>query len=285
MLARFDPALVQLKGLTDQLAGDSEALAGLIRTAATTTTAIASRDPELRDAVSNTAVTLRAIATQNHALADGLTRAPAVLRQAGTTLADATDAVNALRPALRDVGPAAGPLIGLLGRVDRVLPRTLPVVAELRGDLPQLREAFAGLPRLRPPAVNAFESAATALRVSRPIVHAVRLYGADLLIGVFQGLFSVGGAGYDANGHYVKLNYTQPYQNTFGGVFAGLLADPLAPDLFNLRQRLLRRCPGGNTAPAPDGSSPWVLDSSLCTAAHDTPATVNEPPKSIVGAP
>ncbi|MDX6355984.1 MAG: hypothetical protein QOF98_2887, partial [Streptomyces sp.] len=50
-------------------------------------------------------------------------------------------------------------------------------------------------------------------------------------------------------------------------------------------QRLLRRCPGGNTAPAPDGSSPWVLDSSLCTAAHDTPATVNEPPKSIVGAP
>jgi phospholipid/cholesterol/gamma-HCH transport system substrate-binding protein len=277
MLARLDPALAQLNGLTGELADDRAAISQLIHTGATAAGAIASRSTDLRAAVANTAVTMQAIASERQALADSFVRAPAVLDQARVTLADAATALTALRPALRDVPPAAGPLAGFLHRIDSTLPAATPVVAQLRAELPALRASLAGLGPLAPPAVRALHSAAKALKTARPIVRAARFYGSDLLLGVFQGLAGVATANYDRWGHYARLEFTQPYQTALGGPLSSLLSAPLAPSLFDLHTRVLRRCPGGNTPPAPDGSSPWVPDPSICTPSQDVAAGVNFP--------
>lgn len=277
MLGEFDPALIELNGFTSQLAADRGAIANVIETGARTASALASRTPQLMSAVQNTATTLSSVASQNSALSDDFLRAPAVLNQARKTLADAGSTVTALRPALKDVPPAAEPLNGFLRRVDLTLPAAAPVVTKLRSEIPDLRSTFDGLTALRRQAVGALNSAAKALRLARPIVTVFRYYGSDLLLGVFAGLAGLATANYDRWGHYARLEFTQPYQSSLGGPLSSLLAKPVFPGLFSLRTRLLRRCPGGNAPPSPDGSSPWVLPSAICTASQDMPLSVDFP--------
>jgi hypothetical protein len=220
---------------------------------------------------------MNAIAGRRAALADDLVRAPAVLQQARLTLKDAGTAITALRPALRDVPPAAEPLATFLHKLDSILPQTTPVVAQLRSELPDLQSVLAQLQPLAPVAIKALRSAGVALRVARPITRAMRYYGADLIIGVFAGLAGNAAANYNRWGHYARLEFTQPYQTSLGGPLSGLLSKPLFPGLFDLRTRLLRRCPGGNTPPAIDNSSPWIPDASICTPSDDTPLSVDFP--------
>jgi hypothetical protein len=200
-----------------------------------------------------------------------------VLAEASSTLARARSAVTALRPALRELPPVAAPLGGLLGRITATLPQATPVIGALRAELPGLEESLLGLRRISTVSVTALDSAARALNVARPIVRAIRFYGADLLIGVFNGLLGVATGNYDRWGHYVRAEFMEPYQSLLGGPLGTLLSRPLAPSLFSLRTRLLRRCPGGNAPPAPDGSSPWIPDPSICTPSQDVPASVNMP--------
>ncbi|MHB8694441.1 MAG: MlaD family protein [Solirubrobacteraceae bacterium] len=277
MLGAFDPAMIEFNAFVGQLAYDRGAIANVIHTGAIAAGAIATRRSDLMSAVSNTATTLQALASRRQALADAFGRAPAVLDQARRTLADAGTAITALQPALADVPPAAGPLQRFLHAVDSSLPAAVPVVSQLRSQLPDLRLTLTGLNPLAPVAVKGLNSAGTALQTARPIVTAFRYYGSDLLLGVFQGLMGVAAANYDRWGHYARLEFTQPYQTILGGPLAGLLSKPLLPSLFNLRAGLTRRCPGGNAPPAPDGSNPWVLPSSICTASQDVPASVNFP--------
>jgi phospholipid/cholesterol/gamma-HCH transport system substrate-binding protein len=277
MLGEFDPALVQLNSFTSQLAGDRGAIANVIQTGASTASALASRSPQLTSAIQHTATTLNAVASQNSSLSDDFLRAPAVLRQARRTLADAGTAVTALRPALKDVPPAAYPLDGFLRKVDATLPAAVPVVSKLDNEIPNLRRTFDGLTALRPSAVGALNSAATALRAARPILTVFRYYGSDLILGVFAGLAGLATANYDRWGHYARLEFTQPYQSSLGGPLSSLLSKPILPSLFNLRTGLTRRCPGGNAPPAPDGSNPWILPSSICTPADDVPLSVDFP--------
>lgn len=280
MLGRLDPALTELNGLTADLAGDRADIGRLVATASAASTAIANRRRDLTAAVANTATSLGAIASERNALADTLQRAPAVLRQARGTLAGAGTALTALRPALRDVRPTAAPLREFLRRTTNTLPPTRRVVGQLRGQLPAVNQSLRGLRPLESRAVSALRSTAKALTTSKHIVRGVRFYGADLIIGVFNGVAGVAAANHNKWGHYAHIEFTQPPQSFVAGSLSGLLtAQPLVPGLFDLRTRLLRRCPGGNTPPAIDGSSPWVPDASLCTPEHSTPASVNDPPE------
>lgn len=277
MLQRLDPALVHVGGLTAALADDRSAITEIIRTGGIAAGAIASRQADLMSAVANTASTLEAVATERATLSDSIARAPAVLGEADLTLANAAKALSALRPTLLDVPAAAVPLRGLLARLDTTLSSATPVARQLRSELPSLRSSLAGLRPLAPSADTALYSAGKALDVARPIVRDVRFYGTDLLLGIFLGLAGTAPANYDRFGHYARIEFTEPYQTALGGPLADLLAKPLAPDLFDLRTRLLRRCPGGNTPPAPDGSNPWIPDPSICTPADDVPLSVDFP--------
>jgi phospholipid/cholesterol/gamma-HCH transport system substrate-binding protein len=277
MLGRLDPALAELNGFTGELAVDRTQLAQVIHSGAAAAGAIASRRTDLMAAVSNTATSLQAIANERAPLADALTRAPAALDQARTTLADAATALTALRPALRDVVATAPSLRGFVQRIETVLPAATPVVHQLRTELPNVDRSLAGLRPLASIADPALRSAGKALDSARPIARVARFYGSDLLLGVFAGLAGIATANYDQWGHYARLEFTQPYQTSLGGPLSGLLAKPLLPSLFNLRTRLTRRCPGGNTPPAIDGSSPWVPDASICNPSENVPAAVNTP--------
>jgi phospholipid/cholesterol/gamma-HCH transport system substrate-binding protein len=277
MLSELDPALIELDGLGREAAADRAALGELIRSASTAAGTIASRRADLTDAVTNTAALLRSVDSVRQPLADAIDRAPRVLAEASSTLARARSAVTALRPALRELPPVAAPLGGLLGRITATLPQATPVIGALRAELPGLEESLLGLRRISTVSVTALDSAARALNVARPIVRAIRFYGADLLIGVFNGLLGVATGNYDRWGHYVRAEFMEPYQSLLGGPLGTLLSRPLAPSLFSLRTRLLRRCPGGNAPPAPDGSSPWIPDPSICTPSQDVPASVNMP--------
>jgi phospholipid/cholesterol/gamma-HCH transport system substrate-binding protein len=277
MLGRLDPALVELDATAGEIASDRAALAALVPTASDAAGAIASRGTDLRNAVANTSTLLRSVAAARAPLADAIARAPGVLVQARKTLADARSAVSALTPVLHEVPPVTAALGPLLQRLASVLPEAAPTIGALRGELPGLAASLLGLQQIAGVSVTALHSAARALLVARPIVRAIRYYGSDLLLGVFDGLLGVATANYDRWGHYVRAEFVEPYQSALGGPLGELLSHPLTPSLFSLRTRLLRRCPGGNAPPAPDGSNPWIPDPSICTPADDVPASVNTP--------
>jgi phospholipid/cholesterol/gamma-HCH transport system substrate-binding protein len=277
MLGKLDPALGALDGFTSSLALDRGALGELVRTGAAAATAVASRGSDLTAAVTHTAIALGAVASQRQNLADLLSRMPAVLDQARGTLARTGDALTTLRPALRDVLPVASPLHDFLTRLDSVLPAAGPVVAQLRAQLPALNQSLAGLEPLAGPAVEALDTLGPAMQKLFPIAHGARFYGTDLVLGALN-IIGLVSPDYSALGHYAKANFVQSPQTLVAGPLAAALAGhPLVPGLLAVRTGLTRRCPGGNQPPAPDGSSPWNLGPTLCTAAQDQPPSVNFP--------
>lgn len=278
MLTKLSPAFAELGGMSRELVRDRKALAGLIDRGAVASQAIASRREDLTSALANTATTMSALASRRTELADSLRRAPAVFDQTTGVLANAGEAVRELRPALRDIPPAGEPLQGALSRANRIFPPLTDVAERLRVLQPDAQKSLGQLRLLGHVAPRGLGAAGFALRDAQPITRVLRYYGSDLLIGVFQGLLSVAAASHDRWGHYIKLEYTQPYQTLVGSPFLDQPLPPLASNLFGLRSRLLRRCPGGNVPPAPDLSNPWVLDSSICDPSHNAPASYNEPP-------
>jgi phospholipid/cholesterol/gamma-HCH transport system substrate-binding protein len=279
MVAKLSPTLEQLNGLYGDLARDRGALTRLVTTAAQAATAIASRRTDLQAALGNMTRSFGAIARERGALADTFQRAPAALAQARTTLAHTSGAVTALRPALRELRPAAPPVRGFLARLSSTLPAARPVVAQLNGQLPSLDRGLEGLGPLQSPTVGALRSTQDTMQHLRPLLRAMRIYGADFILGIFNGIAAVAAGPYNEQGHYARLSYVQSPQTTLSGRGASLGVGPqdLVPGIIGARTKQVRRCPGGNTAPAPDGSSPWVPDSALCDPNQTTSAEVNQP--------
>ncbi len=278
MLAQLDPAFAQLRGVTDQLASDRARIGDFVKTTSLAATKVASRRPDLEAAVENTATTLGSIADERAALAGTLEHAPAVFEQGGKTFDALATTMASVRPALREATPAGKPLDSFLGEMQTFLPRARPVAGQLTTQLPQLGSALRELPALRRPAVAALESTGTAFKDSKHILRGLRFYAPDALVGILNGLLTIGAGNYNKYGHYMHISFVQTPQDTLGTIFAGALAkNPLIPGLFDIRQRLLRPCPGGAAPPAPDGSSPWIPDRSLCNPEHNMPASVNVP--------
>ncbi|WP_320668723.1 MlaD family protein [Patulibacter defluvii] len=280
MLARLDPALGETARLFGELEADGDDVERLIVRAGDAASAIAARRQDLRRAVSGTARALGAVAERRTALDGVLRRAPAVLRMARGTLAGVSVTTARLRPALRLVPAAAAPL----GQVARALPPTLaratPVVGRLRRDLPAVRRTLLALPALRPSAVEALGRTRTALAAATPILRGVRYYGSDFILGVLNGLAGVAVGNYNELGHYARLEFVQNVQTLLGGALSSLVPALTGGGLLgpiNVRTHLDARCPGSTAPPAPDGSSPWVPDPSICDPADSMPASVNQP--------
>ncbi|EHN08751.1 hypothetical protein PAI11_44310 [Patulibacter medicamentivorans] len=166
----------------------------------------------------------------------------------------------------------------------RALPPTLtratPVVGRLRRDLPAVRRALLALPALRPSAVDALGRTRTALAAATPILRGVRYYGSDFILGVLNGLAGVAVGNYNELGHYARLEFVQNVQTLLGGALSSLVPALTGGGLLgpiNVRTHLDARCPGSTAPPAPDGSSPWVPDPSICDPADSMPASVNQP--------
>jgi hypothetical protein len=251
-----------------------------VQTAAVTATAIADRAPALRAAVSHTATTLAAVASERRALAGILTEAPAVLKQGAGTLRRLSSTAAALTPTLSDVPPAGQPLSSFLGALEQTLPRATPVARQLVSQLQPLSASLRGLRPLAPSTINALHATGPALRSAMPILAGLREYGPDFLLGVINGLAGISSGNYDQAGHYVRLEFAQPFQTFLGGT-AGTVLGPvlhsLGAGIFGLRTHVSAICPGGNEPPAADGSSPWIPNRTICNPADDMKASVNRP--------
>ena len=278
MLAELDPALGQLDGFTGQLALDRPLLSELVRTGAAASTAIASRQDDLRATFGHMAAVFGALVSQRQALGDALGRLPAFLDQGRVTLARVRSTLIATQPALHDTPAAAGPLRNFLAATVSVLPEATPLVQELDRQLPEMKASLDGLVALERPAVIALHTLGPAMKSLFPVLQGFRYYGTDLVLGVFGSVLAMATGEYNGNGHYLKVNLVQSPQTVLSGSLAQLLAQhPLDPGVIQLQTGLLRRCPGGSEPPAPDGSSPWILPPHICTPSQDLPLSVNFP--------
>lgn len=282
MLTRLQPALAEVSSVGTELSSDEAQLARLIDTSATTATALSSRGDDLQASVGHVARTLTAVAGERRALADVLRRTPATLSTGRLMLDHVASTVEDVRPALRAVPPVARPLGAFLQKVTTAADRTTPTLKQTRKLLPDLTRSLRGFVPLKAPAQAALASTATALGSSKHILEGLRLYGADFILGLLNGLLAVPAGNYNRTGHYVHVEFAQGPTLLPGGILSSKLPDlstlgSLVPGLFSLRTHQVARCPGGASPPAPDGSSPRKLDPSLCDASQNVPASVNEP--------
>lgn len=278
MLAKLAPAVGELGGMSADLAADQSRLGQFVRTAEDAATAIASRRDDLTAAVGHTATTLGAVQRRRASLERALEGAPRLLTQAQRTLDDTGSTVAALRPTLRLVPPAARRLDPFLDGMLAFLPAARPVLSDLGAQVPHLRDAMRALPRLSAVAVPTLTGLGAVMARAQPIARGLRFYAPDVLIGIFNGLLTIGSGNYNKYGHYLHLSFVQAPQDVVGGALAGLLSSrPLIPNLIGVRSNITAMCPGGGAPPAPDGSNAYVPDRALCDPSQSMSASVNTP--------
>ncbi|HET9104971.1 MAG TPA: MlaD family protein [Solirubrobacteraceae bacterium] len=274
----LNPALSQTSALASEVVSDRFALARLLSSTADLARTLAAHDADLSGAVTDTAAVLREVAARRAALQDTLTRAPAVLRQGTRVLRDARPTLRAVNATLRALIPNAPPLATLLRRLRPAVADALPVITGVSALVPPARRSLQAFPAAERAAVPAIVSLAAALPPITPILAGLRPYIPDAVAGFFNGVGGATGAGYDANGHYLKAQLD--VQGNGGGSLSGLLAilgaqaGMLGP-LNGGRTGLLAPCPGGGQPPAADRSNAWAspdvggTPGTLCNPADD----------------
>lgn len=267
-LLYLNPALTQTSELTSELVRDQAALERLIRTGAVVSSALASRQTDLEGSVVNTATTLRAVAGARAQLGDLVARTPGVLRHATRTLKRGRQTLVSIRPLLRELRPSAAPLARVLRGLPPFTRLALPLVAQLRGLISPLKAALDTLPGLEKVATPAVTQTTLTLRDGLPVFAALRPYAPDLVTGISNGFGGSQANTYDANGHYARIALLEG-ANTAGGILS-LLPFPPLPGLDGATSKNVRRCPGGATGPANDGSNPFV-QSDTCDPSQGIP--------------
>jgi phospholipid/cholesterol/gamma-HCH transport system substrate-binding protein len=280
----FGPALNRTDAFVKELNADQHLLEQFIVGSSKFSTTVAQRGQQLSGAISNANTAFNAIASQNVALDQSLRELPPVMRQANTTFVNLRAALDDLDPLVNTAKPATKNLAPFLSELRPVLSKFVPFVRNLRltvarpGKSNDAAELLTVLPAVQEQASKAFPHAEDAIAAFQPNLNFARAYTPDL----FNGLGKLGAAAgyYDGNGHYLRA--ATAVQNLFK-YNAGTL-EPIARaqqnEAFGDSAPVHRRCPGGATQKAADGSNPFVdppwggsVDSSECTPADLPPGS------------
>ncbi len=259
----FNPALASTRRLVAEVNRDSRTLARFLVDTGRAMGALAERRDTLTELVSNGRDAAAGVAEADAALDTSLERLPATLRRGNSTF------VN-LRSTLTDLDALTEASLPNTRRFAELLRELRPLVADARPTIRDLSLAFrrAGAgndltellrraPRLTQVARPSLRATTRALRRSDDVLAFFRAYAPELT----QTLRDFGNAttNYDANGHFARV---QPIFNLFdftddpaGGTLT--LKESLDTRLEGLDAGNLRRCPGGASEPAADGSAPW----------------------------
>jgi phospholipid/cholesterol/gamma-HCH transport system substrate-binding protein len=278
----FGPALNRTDAFVKELNADQRLLSRFIVSSARLSTTVAQRGEQLSSAISNANTAFSAIATQNVALDQTLRRLPPVMRQANTTFVNLRAALDDLDPFVNTAKPATKNLAPFLAELRPVLSKFVAFVKNLRltvarpGKANDTAELLAVLPTVQERASKAFPHSEDAIAGFQPNLNFIRAYTPDL----FNGFGKLGEAAgyYDGNGHYLRAATSA--QNLFK-YNAGTL-EPITKaqqyDAFGSSAPVNRRCPGGATQKAADGSNPFVdppwsgsVNSSECNPADVPP--------------
>ncbi|MDQ3742355.1 MAG: MlaD family protein [Actinomycetota bacterium] len=269
----FNPTLSTTRRLVNEIGRDERTLQRFLIDGAKAMTALAERRNELTDLISNSNLASQGIAAETDALSDILAGLPDTMRRANSTfvnlratLTDLDVLVAESKPATRRLAPFFRELRPLV-RDARPTIRDLRLAITRKGEDNDLVELTRKAPRLAAVARPALRNTTAAIRRSLPVLDFSRPYLPELT-GWFRD-FGQAGANYDANGHFGRI---QPLFNTFQfrDDPAGGLLVPQDPNnrLSGVETGILRRCPGGASQPAPDGSAPFQDDGLDCDPRH-----------------
>lgn len=281
----FGPALNRAHAFVSQLNADQRLFERFVVSSSKLATAVAQRGEVLSSAISHASTAFGAIASQNVALDRTLRRLPPVLRQSNTTFVNLRAALDDVEPLIDTAKPATKNLAPFLRDLRPVLSRAVPVFSDLRltvrrpGRANDAAELLGYLPADQRLAAKTFPHSEDAVAAFLPNLVFARAYTPDIFNG-FQKLGQAMG-GYDGNGHYARV---QPAGlNLFNYNSGTGILEPIAIDRqyepYGSDIRVRRRCPGGATQPAADGSNPFVepgspgagVDSSACNPSDVPP--------------
>jgi phospholipid/cholesterol/gamma-HCH transport system substrate-binding protein len=259
----FGPALNRTNAFIGELTADQRLLERFVVSSSKLATAIAARGENLSSAFGNANAAFSAIASQNERFSQTLRLLPPVFRQSNTTFVNLRAALDDLDPLVETAKPATKDLAPFLRELRPFLARAVPVFRDLRltmrrpGFANDTGELLATLPAVEQRASKAFPHSEQAIEDFQPNLTFARAYTPDIFAG-FGKLGQLTGY-YDGNGHYARAQLILDlfdYDETSGDL------NPIPPsqqyDGYQGATEVKRRCPGGATQPAPDGSNPFV---------------------------
>ena len=265
----FNPALSTTRRLVNEVGRDERTLQRFLIDGAKAMSALAEKRATLTELVSNSNEASQGIAAENDALSEILARLPGTMRRANSTFVNLRATLSDLDVLVAESKPATRELAPFFRELRPLVRDARPTIADLRraitrrGDDNDLIELMQKAPRLQQVAAPALRNTTAAIRRSLPVLDFARPYMPELT-GWFRD-FGQAGAGYDANGHFGRV---QPLFNTFQfrDDPAGGLLVPQDPDnrLEGVQTGMIRRCPGSASQPAADGSAPFLDDGLDC---------------------
>ncbi len=227
-------------------------------------TAVSERGAELSSAIANASTAFGAIASQNAALGRSLELLPPTFRQANTTFVNLRAALDDVEPLIDATGTSTKDLAPFLAEFRPVLSRAVPVFENLaltvrrKGFANDSAELLATLPAVQSRAARTFPHAEDSIEAFQPNLNFFRAYASDF----FNGFAKLGQvtAPYDGNGHYARASLSS--LNLFDFAGSGEALKPIEPkeqyEAYGESAGIKRRCPGGASQPAADGSSPFT---------------------------
>lgn len=265
----LNPALSTSERLFTELTRDSEAFERFLVEGASVFGALAASRDELSQLVGNANTALGAVANQNDSLDRSLVALPPTLRQANTTFVNLRSTLDDLDPLVATSKVATKDLAPFLRRLRPVSRDAIPVfedladVVNLDGGQNDLAEALDGLPDVSDRASNAFPAAIEAMDDSQENLEFIRPYTPDLFS--FISKFGTAASYYDANGHYLRVMPTATNTFLFNDVTNELeeAYSNQAAQFDPFEFGVFRRCPGGGTQQAADGSNPFLDQGKL----------------------
>ncbi len=270
----FGTALNRAGAFAHELNADQRLLTRFIVSSARLTTAIAGRGEQLSSAVSNANTAFNAIAGQTRAFDATLRELPPVMRQSNTTFVNLRAALGDLEPLVETAKPATKELAPFLSELRPVFQKLVPFTHDLKlivhqpGKGNDAADLLGTLPAVQELTSNAFPHSEAAAKAFQPNLNFLRAYTPDFFNAIGK-LGQVAGY-YDGNGHYVRA--ATAAQNLFRYNESNGELEPIKREQqyepFGSSPHTHRRCPGGATQPASDGSNPWVgggsVNSSEC---------------------
>ncbi|HET8813893.1 MAG TPA: MlaD family protein [Solirubrobacterales bacterium] len=269
----FGSALNRTTAFARELTADQRLLSRFIVSSARLTTAVAGRGEELSSAVSNASTAFGAIAAETEAFDQTLRRLAPVFRQSNTTFVNLRAALDDLEPLVETAKPATKDLAPFLRELRPVFQKLVPFTRNLKlivhrpGKGNDAADLLGTLPVVEQRVSRTFPHSEAAIRAFQPNLNFIRAYTPDLFNAL--GKFGQVAGFYDGNGHYVRAATSAQNLFRYNPVTSELepitKAEQYAP--FGTVETH-RRCPGGATQPAADGSNPWVgggsVDPSEC---------------------
>lgn len=260
----FGPGLNRAAAFAAELNADQRLLERFVVSSSKLATVVARRGNELSSAISNASTAFDAIARENVALSRSLDLVPQVFRQGSTTFVNLRAALDDVEPLIDEFKPVTDDFAPFLRELRPVLSRAVPVFKNLsltvrrKGFANDTAELLATLPAVEKRASRTFPHAEEGIAAFQPNLNFARAYTPD----IFNGFGKIGQASgyYDANGHYARIQL--PNLNIFDYDEENGELDPIPLsqqyNVFGDSAPVKRRCPGGGTQSAPDGSNPFT---------------------------